>query len=124
MAEVAAAVRAHDLRAHHPVARVRLLVDRSVSCRGEERGPAAAGVVLRLGLEQRRAAAGADIRPVVEDVVVLAGERALRGFLPENAVLLGRQLRAPLRFGLLDWAHGPDGTNGGWSRTRTLHASA
>src|SRR5690242_17227404 len=117
MAEVAAAVRAHHLGADHAEAHVRLLVDRLAARRRVERGPAAAGVVLRLRLEQRRAAACADVRPVVEHVVVLARERPLGALLAENAVLLRRQLFAPLRFGLLDWTHGPDGTNEGWSRT-------
>ena len=52
VAEVAAAGRAQDLGAHHPVGRVGLLVDRLLAGRRGERGPAAAGVVLRVGVEQ------------------------------------------------------------------------
>src|SRR5207248_3350379 len=46
VAEVAAAVGAHDLGANHAEGRVSLLVDRLLARRRVERGPAAAGVVL------------------------------------------------------------------------------
>src|SRR4051812_12944816 len=102
---MATAVRARHLGADHPVARVRLLVDRIVARRGVERGPAAAGVVLRLGGEQLRAAAGAAVRAVLEDGVVLAAERPFGALLAQDAVLLGAQLGPPLGFGLLDLGH-------------------
>src|SRR5262249_60286655 len=45
------------------------------------------------------------IRAGLEDVVVLTRERRLRALLPKHAVLLRRQLGAPLGFGLLDLLH-------------------
>ena len=51
VAEVAAAVGAQHLGADHAVARVGLLVDRVLARRRGERGPAAAGVELRVGLK-------------------------------------------------------------------------
>jgi hypothetical protein len=58
--------------------------------RRRERGPAAAGVELRVGDEQLGSAPGAPVGARLECVVVLASERALRALLPQNAVLLGR----------------------------------
>ena len=72
-----------------------------------ERWPAAAGVVLRLGLEQLGAAAGAAVDAVGEDVVVLAGECPLGALLAQHAVLLGGQLLPPLLLGLLNLGHLP-----------------
>src|SRR6185312_3995204 len=103
---VAAAVRAHDLGADHPEGDVGLLVDRVLGRRGVERGPAAAGVVLRLRLEEGRAAAGTDVRAGLEGVVVLAAERRLGALPPEDAVLLRGELGAPVGVGLLDLCHG------------------
>src|SRR5947208_16040286 len=73
MAEVSAAGRTEDLGADHAVAPVALLLDRGLACGGEEGGPAAARVVLRVRLEEQRAAAGAMVGARVEDVVVLTG---------------------------------------------------
>src|SRR3954453_18160273 len=103
VSEVAAAARAEHLGADHPVADVRLLLDRAR--RRRERGPAAARGVLRVRVEQLGAAAGADVRPGLERVVVLAAERALGALLPEHAVLLVGELLPPLRVGLLDLRH-------------------
>src|SRR5205085_7949997 len=90
---------------HHPVGRVGLLLD-SVVTRGRREGrPAAARVVLRVGVEQLRAAPGAAVAARLEDVIVLATKRRLGSLLPQDAVLLGRQLLAPLLLGLLDFAH-------------------
>ena len=102
VSEVAAAVRTQDLRPDHPVARVRLLLDRLLGRRCEERRPAAPGVVLRLRAEELSAAAGADVLPRLEDVVVLARERRLGALLAQDVVLLGRELGPPLAIGLLD----------------------
>ena len=68
------------------------LVDRG---RGEAR-PAAAGIELGVGFEQRLPAAGADIgaRPVL--VLVFAGERPLGRLLAQHRVLHRRQFLAPL----------------------------
>src|SRR6266581_2549973 len=64
VAEMAAAARAHDLGANHPVGRVRLLVDRIARGGRVERRPSAAGVVLRVRAEQLGAATGADVPSV------------------------------------------------------------
>ena len=81
VAEVAAAVRAHDLGAHHPEGRVALLVDRLLFRRCVEGGPAAARVVLRLRREQLGSAPRAVVGAWVERVVVLAGEGRFGAFL-------------------------------------------
>src|SRR4051812_26917874 len=106
VSEVAAAFGAEHLGAHHPVRRVGLLVHGLLARRRRERGPAAAGVVLRVGFEELCAAAGAAVRAVFEGVVVLAAERRLRPLFAEDAVLSGRQLLAPFLLGLLDLRHG------------------
>src|SRR4051794_19866821 len=103
MSQVAAAARAEHLGPDHPVACVRLLLDRAG--RRRERRPTAAGVVLRIGVEELRPAAGADVGARLERVVVLAAERALRALLPEHAVLLVGELLPPLGVGLLDLRH-------------------
>src|SRR5438128_2073069 len=103
--QVAAAVGAEHLCSHHPVARVGLLVHGLAGRGCGERGPAAAGVVLRLGVEQLGSAARAAVCPRLEDVVVLAAERRLRPLLAQDAVLLGRQFLAPFLLGLLDLRH-------------------
>ena len=102
VAEVAAAGRAQHFRTHHPVGRVGLLVDRLLAGRRRESGPAATGVVLRVGLEQLGPAAGTAVRARLEHVVVLAAERRLGSLLAQHLVLLGRQLFAPRLLGLLD----------------------
>src|SRR5207237_651174 len=105
MPEVAAAARAQHRWAHHAVARVGLLLHRVLAGRGGEGRPAAAGVVLRVGVEQLRTAAGAPVRPGLEDVVVLSAERRLGPLVAEDPILLGGQLLAPLLLGLLDLCH-------------------
>src|SRR5438477_6125941 len=105
MAEMAAAIRAHDLGPHHSEGRIALLVDRLVARRRGEGRPAAARVVLGLGAEELGAAARAAVRARLEHVVVLARERRFRPLFAEDAVLLGVELRAPLRLGLLDFRH-------------------
>src|SRR5918994_625837 len=100
--EVAAAGRAHDLRARHPVARVRLGDDAVEGGRLEEARPAAARLELRVGAEELRAAARAAVDAVSVLVPVGARERALRPLVAEDLVLLGAQTLAPLRVGQLD----------------------
>src|SRR4051794_22009909 len=103
--EVAPAARAQHLGAHHAVGRVGLLLH-GIFARGRRKGrPAAPGVVLRIGFEQLCAAAGAPVRARLEYVVVLTAERRLGSLLAQDAVLLGRQLGAPLLLGLLDLRH-------------------
>src|SRR5439155_21014744 len=105
MTEVAATVRAHDLRAHHAVAHVALCLDRLLAGRRVERGPTAAGVVLGVCDEQLRSATCAAVGARLEDVVVLAAERRLGSLLAQNPVLLGRELSPPLLFCFLDLGH-------------------
>src|SRR5438128_7557397 len=105
MPEMPAAIRAHDLRAHHSECRIALLVDRLLARRRGEGRPAAAGVVLGLGAEELGAAAGTAVGAGLEHVVVFARERRFRPLFAEDAVLLGAELRTPLRVGLLDFRH-------------------
>src|SRR4030095_8429935 len=94
--EMAAAGRAHHLRANHPVARVRLRHD-AVERRGlEEARPAAARFELRVRPEQHGAATGAPVDAGRVLVPVGAGEGSLRALVPEDLVLLGSQALAPL----------------------------
>src|SRR5438876_4918060 len=105
VAEMAAAVRAHDLGAHHAEGLVPLLIDRLLAGGRVERGPAAAGVVLRVGDEELGATAGTVVCARLEHMVVLARERALRALFAEHVVLLGRQFRPPLLLCFLDLCH-------------------
>src|SRR5580704_4687479 len=61
VAEMAAALRAQHFGPHHAVADVALLVDMALGGRRGKARPAAAGIELGVGFEQRLAAAGADI---------------------------------------------------------------
>src|SRR3954452_23833516 len=105
MAEATAAGGAEHLGAFHAEGRVGLLVDRLRVGRRRERGPAAAGVVLRIGDEELCPAAGAPVGARLERVVVLAAERPLRALLAKDPVLLGRQLGLPLLWCFLDLGH-------------------
>jgi hypothetical protein len=102
VAEVATATFAQDLGAGH--AETRILPELDVlRHRGlVEARPAGAGVELRPGGEQLRAAARASVGAVVLDVDVLAGERPLSRLTPQHLVLLGTQSLAPLLVGQLD----------------------
>src|SRR5919198_4419541 len=91
---------AQHLGPAHEEAPVLLGLDRALARRLVEGRPAAAGVVLRLGAEELRAAAGAPVDARLEHVVVLAAERPLGSLLPEDAVLLRRQVAPPLRLRL------------------------
>ena len=89
--------------------------DRAVGRRGEEARPAGAGLELRLGAEQLRAAAGAAVGPRPVLVPEVARERALGPLLAEDVVLDRRQRwRATRRptsgssgqgSGCLSWVH-------------------
>ena len=105
VAEVAAAALADDLGAAHEEAVVGPGLDRVVVHRVEEARPAGAGVELGVGAEQLCAAAATAVDAVLLVVPVGAGERALGALLAEDLVLLGRELRPPLRLGLLDLLH-------------------
>src|SRR4051794_24077149 len=102
VAEVAPAAPADDLRADHPVREVARVLHR-LGHRGlREARPARPRVELRARHEQLGATARAAIDAVVMAIPVLARERPLGARLAEHLVLLGRQLLAPLRVGLLD----------------------
>ncbi len=95
-------------------------VDRLVEAR-----PAGAGIELGLGAEERQAAAGAHEGAGARLVVERAGERPLGAPLPQDAVLLRRQLLAPLRVGLDYLAdrplrRAPGGGGAGGRRLRRL----
>src|SRR3954468_4165279 len=105
MAEVTAAGGAEHLGALSGQGRVGLLLDRLRVGRRRERGPAAAGVVLGVRLEELGAATGALVGARLEAVVVLTRERPLSPLLPQNAVLPGAQLGPPLLFCFLDFVH-------------------
>ena len=72
----------------------------------EEARPAGARLELRVGREQRRAAAHAHVGAVVVAVPVLAGERPLGAGLAGDLVLLGRQPLTPLVVGLRELVFG------------------
>src|SRR3954453_11810947 len=100
MAEMAIALRAQHLGADHAVADVALFVDMALHCgRGKGR-PAAAGIELGVGFEQRLAAAGAGVNARAVLMLVFTGKRPLGRFLAQHRVLHRRQFLAPLGFGL------------------------
>src|ERR1700731_89228 len=102
MAEMAVALRTKHLGADHAVADVALLVDMALRCGLRKTRPAAAGIELGVGFEQRLPAAGAGIgaRPVL--MFVFAGERPFGRLLAQHRVLHRRQFLAPLGFALCD----------------------
>src|SRR5882757_1326321 len=101
---MAVAFRAQDLSADHAVADIALLVDMAVhGGRGEAR-PAAAGVELGVGFEQRLAAAGAGISARAALVLIFARERPLGRLLAQHGILHRRQFLAPLGLALVDLA--------------------
>ena len=73
-----------------------LLIYGSVEAR-----PARAGVVLRLGAKERRAASDAAVDAFLLVIPVLAGKGPLGAMLPGDPVLLGGELLSPFLFGLL-----------------------
>src|SRR5438270_2569365 len=91
---------AEHLGPAHEEAPVLLGLDRVLARRLVERGPAAAGVVLRVRAEELRTAAGTPVDARLEHVVVLAAERPLGSLLPEDVELLRRQVAPPLRLRL------------------------
>src|SRR6478609_1963364 len=102
MAEMAVAFRAQHLGADHAVADVALLVDMAVQRgRGKAR-PAAAGIELGVGFEQRLAAAGAGIGALAMLMLIFAGEGPLGRLLAQHRVLHRRQLLAPIGLALDD----------------------
>src|ERR1700686_3339645 len=96
VAEMTVALRAQHLGADHAVGHVALLVDVALGCRLGETWPAAAGIELGVGFEQRLAAAGAGIGAGPVLVLVFAGKRALGRLFAQYRVLRRRQFLAPL----------------------------
>src|SRR3546814_20923748 len=86
----------------HGEAAVLFRRDRGGRDRLEEAGPAGAAVELRLGAEQRVAAAGTDIGALVLAGVVLTGEGALGPLEAADAELFRRQLTHPFLGALAD----------------------
>src|SRR5438309_4085605 len=99
MAAAAAAVHLHPL---HAVARIPLRGDGARVGRAREARPAGAALELVVGAEQLRAAARAHEAPRLVVVPQRSAEGALGALLAEHAILLERQLAAPLIVGLLD----------------------
>src|SRR5205085_2978134 len=121
---------------------VATLLDRALLGRGPERGPAAAGVELRVGVEQLGTAPRAAVHARILGVGVLARERLLGRGLAEHGVGVGAEPVTPLVVGDVTGvgigrhrmpprrsdgpAYGPDAPS--WSangrrRYRTVHAS-
>src|SRR3979409_413057 len=99
---MAVALRAQHLGAEHARGHSALLVDMAVDGRSRKTRPAATGIELGVGLEQRLAAAGAGIGAVAVLVLIFAGERPLGRLLAQHRILPRRQLAAPIGFALLD----------------------
>src|SRR3954463_12338505 len=93
--EMSAAAAAMHLDPLHPVARIAIRSHRARIPRPREARPAAAALELFLGAEELRSAARAEIPSRLVVVPQGAGEGALGAFLPQDPVLLGRQLAAP-----------------------------
>src|SRR5450432_2889952 len=104
MAEVAVALRTQHFGADHAMGDVALLVDMVFRCRRGKARPAAAGIELGVGFEQRLAAAGAAVAAAPLLMLVFAGERPLGGLFAQHSILHRRQFLAPLGLALLDFA--------------------
>src|SRR6266700_970041 len=104
MPEMAVALRAQHFGPDHAMADVALLVDVALQRRLGKARPAAAGIELGVGFEQRLSAAGAGVaaRPLL--MLVFARERPLGRLLAQHRVLRRRQFLAPLGLALLDLA--------------------
>src|SRR5712691_11036814 len=104
MPEMAVALRAQHFGPDHAVADVALLVDVALQRRLSKTRPAAAGIELGVGFEQRLSAAGAGVGAGPLLMLVFAGERPLGRLLAQHRVLRRRQFLAPLGLALLDLA--------------------
>src|SRR5690625_4753139 len=94
-----------NLRALHAMTIILFFLDTRGIERLPKTRPATAGMVFRIGAEQRRAAASTEILAFSFIIIVLATKSRLGALLPENAILLRRQLLPPLVFRLLDLLH-------------------
>src|SRR5882724_2203614 len=104
MPEMAVALRAQHFGSGHAVADVTLLVDMALRRRLGKARPAAAGIELGVGFEQRLSAAGADVGAGPPLMLIFAGERPLGRLLAQHRILHRRQFLAPLDLALFDLA--------------------
>src|SRR6516165_8846201 len=74
----------------------------ALHCRLAETRPAAAGIELGIGFEQRLTAAGTDVSAWSVLMLVFARERPFGRFLAQHGILHRRQFLAPLRLALFD----------------------
>src|SRR5438445_10273445 len=112
VAEMAAAPTAVHLHPLHAVARIPCRGDRAGLGRAREAGPAGAALEFVVRAEQLGAASRAEEAARLVVVPKRAAEGALGPLLAEDAVLLGRQLAAPLFVAFLDLVvHGAADTN-------------
>src|SRR5947209_3843634 len=102
MTQVRIAASAKDLSTAHAMAVVVVRMDVLRRDRLEKTRPARPRMELRVGCEQGQAAASARVKPLALVVQERPTEGMLRAFAAGNAVLLGRELRAPLRVRLVD----------------------
>lgn len=108
--KMSAAIGAANFSAHHPVADVAMLCH-GIGLHGFEiTGPAASGIELRIGNEERLVAGGAAIETFFGAVPIWPGKGALCAVFAQDSVLLGRELFTPLligfgNFGRFEIAH-------------------
>src|SRR5690606_2310835 len=105
MSEVGVAAGAAYFDALHAMAGILQFLDRVVAYRLEVARPAAAGIVLGVGVEQRRLAAGAVVDSRRASGVVLAAERTLGAAQTADLELFGREFLAPGVEGFVDLVH-------------------
>src|SRR5467141_2922518 len=112
VAEMTAAPAAVHLHPLHAVARIAFGGDGAGVRRAREARPAGAALELVVGAEQLRAAARAEEAPRLVIVPQRSTEGALGPLLAQHAILLERQLAAPLFVALLDLVvHGAADSN-------------
>lgn len=100
VAEVAAAIGAANFRADHAESRIAMFRHGVSLDWLEIAGPAATGIELGVGDEQRLIAGSAAVEAFFRAVPVGASKRALGAVFAQNPVLVRRQFLAPLRIGL------------------------
>jgi len=105
VAEVAIALATADFRAHHPMAAVFDLFDRTGGYGGEIAGPTSAGIKFRLGIEKRRGTTNAYVLTVRLVIPIFARECSFGTATPSDLVLFGRKRLAVFVVGLATVAH-------------------
>src|ERR1700726_1377889 len=101
---MAVATRAQHFGADHAVADVALLGDMALRRGLRKTRPAAAGIELGVGFEQRLPTAGAGIGAGTLLMLVFAGERPFGRLLAPHRILHRRQFLAPFPLALLHFA--------------------